>query len=159
MLIASSAATAATQGRVRHARLQDGVDQLVGQARRVGRQCGVHPGLETARARAAIGVMPLTIRVRCPRAPTVPAVGGQVLGDEDDLAQRALVLCAGASSASTSASTSSARSGIAACRGRHGAEPANAITPLGDFDVGPGRGAVGRGSSRRSKAWTGMRWR
>ena len=55
-----------------------------------------------------MGDGPWAMRVAPAGARAVPAVGGEVLGDEDDLAQRRRIAVApGAPSASTSASTSS----------------------------------------------------
>ena len=75
---------------VGHARVEDGLDQLVGQAGRVEvEQPGaLDPRPTTARVRAAMGDGPLAMRVRRPGPDAVAAVGGEVLGDEDDLAQR-----------------------------------------------------------------------
>ena len=107
--------------------------------------------VETARVRAAMGEVPLAVRAASPGTRAVPAVGGEVLRDEDDLAERRGAVGMRARTASTSARISSAERDRCLPRKEGMAQkPQMRSHPSATFTYAQGARAAGRGSSRRS---------
>ena len=92
-----------------------------------------------------MGDGPLAMRVRRPGPGAVAAVGGEVLGDEDDLAQDRRAVGGDAQRVDLGQHLLGRTGPLLAPERRDGAEAADAVAALGHLDVGPGGAGGGPG--------------
>ncbi len=128
---------------VRHARGDDGLDQLIGQPRGIeieqpgALHAGRHGAGERGDGRRAVG------NAGAPaRSGPVTAVGGEILGDEHDLAQGRRAVGGDAQRVDLGQHLLGRTGPLLAPERRDGAEATDAIATLGHLDVGP-RGTGG----------------
>ncbi len=127
------------QVEVGNARIEDRLDQLVGQARGIEvQEAGALDPRRDGASQRGDGRGGLDGATAPPGARAVAAVGGEVLGHEDDLAQGWRRVRRRAEGVDLGQDLLGRTGTLLAPEGRYGAEAADPVAALGDLHVGPG---------------------